>query len=123
MAQEPLPPISVDTLRQILDAHVSLASGALRTAGPAAADALIATMSTSNFIAPFDWQAFIATLGRPADDPAVLQDADLDTIRRLMTAHVRTDRFVGGHLDRLTASGYIDTAMTRLRELLTAGQV
>ena len=80
---------------------------------------LLAVMHETNFTAPFDWEAWLAELPQDAlNDPAYLDTADLETLRRLVTAHVRIDRFVGGHLDAVLANGYMDRAMGRAKQLL-----
>lgn len=53
-----------------------------------------------------------------ADDPKVLASAGLDTLRRLVTVHVRTNRFVEGHLEQLVTSGYLARLVERLGQIV-----
>ena len=83
---------------------------------------LLAVMHETGFTAPFDWSAWMQELPPGAiDDPATLAGADLDTLRRLVTAHIRIDRFSDGHLDAILANGYMDAAMVRAARLLDDG--
>ncbi len=50
-------------------------------------------------------------------DPAFLENADLTLLRKVMTYHVRTERFLQGHLQSLFENGYITSFLTRLEEL------
>ncbi|MHB2018685.1 MAG: DUF6508 domain-containing protein [Candidatus Xenobia bacterium] len=50
-------------------------------------------------------------------DPELLKQADVETLRRLLTTHVRQERFVEGHLANLFDQGYIVAILRRLREL------
>jgi Family of unknown function (DUF6508) len=53
-------------------------------------------------------------------DPALLAQADLLTLRKLLTAHVRQDRFIEGHLAQMLENGHISAILRRLRELRDA---
>jgi hypothetical protein len=114
----PLTPMPVEDLRRVVNI------GTTRKLSQATGDhhdkhELLAVMHETNFTEPFDWSDWIATFGaEKLNDPALLDTADLDTLRRLVTAHVRMDRFSGGHLDTILASGYMDRAMARARQLL-----
>ena len=55
------------------------------------------------------------------DDPAALAAADFDTVRRLLTLHVRADRFNAGHLGAVARSGHLAAVLRRLRALRDAG--
>jgi len=50
-------------------------------------------------------------------DPARLAAADVATLRRLITLHVRADRFVEGHLAAVAADGTLLTLLRRVRDL------
>ena len=117
-----LPPISrhdlvqiVDVLRQRLAALDADQKVAARLDLVRAAASL---WQSTGFVAPFDWPTWIRERGMDwATDPAVVASAGLDTLRRLVTAHVRTNRFVEGHLEHLVASGYLARVVERLREI------
>jgi len=50
-------------------------------------------------------------------DPAVLSEATLDDLRRLLTVHVRTERFSRGHFAEMVQSGHIAAILKRVGEL------
>jgi len=60
-----------------------------------------------NVIIPFDWKSWSDEAIRYQSDPNALDESDLLTLRKLLTAHVRADRFVEGHLAGLFQSGHI----------------
>lgn len=65
----------------------------------------------------FDWMAWMKTVQTDIDDLAKLAQADLLTVRRLLTAHLRMDRFNEGHLLAIFESGYLIALLRRLKEL------
>ena len=72
----------------------------------------------TGFCTPFDWNAWLATQPQGfSTDAGQLPGADLETLRKLLTAHTRLDRFMSGHLEHLHASGYLDAFVQRLRVL------
>jgi hypothetical protein len=46
-----------------------------------------------------------------------LERADLLTVRRLITTHVRKDRFIGGHMVHMLESGHITAILRQLKEI------
>lgn len=75
-------------------------------------DEFIATLYEQNILVQFDWTSSIDQVERYQSDPDALGEADLLTLRKLLTAHVRADRFVEGHLAGALQSGHI-TAILR----------
>ena len=65
----------------------------------------------------FDWMAWGAEARRYVDEPRELETADLDTIQKLITTHVRSDRFSEGHLRSMTVDGHIARILRRLETL------
>lgn len=66
----------------------------------------------------FDYDAWLKEKSEDfATDLNALESADFETIRNLITAHLRIDRFVGGHLDALLAKGYFHKVLQRINEL------
>lgn len=66
----------------------------------------------------FDYDAWLKEKPEEfATDLNALASADFDTVRNLITAHLRIDRFVGGHLDALLAKGYFHKVLQRINEL------
>lgn len=67
-------------------------------------------------ISDFDWSNWAE--GRElVQHPERITTVPLETIRRLITAHVRAERFSGGHLASMCANGHIAAVRRRLREL------
>ena len=122
----PLPDITKDDVISVLNAAAPLAlHGNVTNVAAASAQmveptiqAMLATMQQTEFMEPFDWQTEFK--GRDADlnDIGYVMQADLETLRKLMTTHVRIDRLSDGeHLNRLIASGYWGACLARMHEL------
>lgn len=60
----------------------------------------------------FDWVRWRAKVS----DPTALGGADLLTLRKLLTFHVRADRFSEGHLISAFEKGHITTILRRLAD-------
>jgi hypothetical protein len=71
----------------------------------------------NGWVEPFDWGAWQETAAGYAGSPERVATADIDTIRKLLTTHVRKDRFCEGHLVAMIASGHIAAVLRRLRDL------
>jgi len=70
-----------------------------------------------NFIFPFDWKSRSEEAKRYQSDPEALGASDLLTLRKLLTAHVRADRFVEGHLAGLFQNGHVTAILRRLKHV------
>jgi hypothetical protein len=66
----------------------------------------------------FDWQAWQEEAIGYLDYRIRLETADLDTVRRLLTAHLRADRFAEGHYDALLENGFFRDLLERAAILL-----
>jgi hypothetical protein len=66
---------------------------------------------------PFDWNSWHDEAFRYVNDPALLCNADLDVITKLLTTHVRADRFNDGHLADMAQRGHLKAILERIREL------
>ncbi len=84
---------------------------------PPEAQRLIRAISVHNLIVNFDWPAWQDEAQRFVD-PEVVRAASLDEVRKLLTLHVRQDRFDEGHFVDMIASGHISAVLRRLRELV-----
>ena len=71
-----------------------------------------------HLIVVFDWGAWQEEVERYRSDPQALAEADLLTVRKLLTAHVRKDRFVEGHLGSVFESGHMTAILRRMREIV-----
>ena len=78
------------------------------------------TLYDEGFIYPFDWGSwdYGVKLNR---NPELLQKANLLTLRKLMTAHVRQDRFCEGHLAGIFENGLVIRLLERLQQLSRNG--
>ncbi len=75
------------------------------------------TLETQRIIFPFDWPSWSREARRNWADPVMLADADLLTLRRLLTLHVRAERFNEEHLAEMLRSGHITAILRRLAQL------
>lgn len=69
------------------------------------------------FMVPFDTSAWEREAERYRRDLAALADAPLADIIKLVTMHLRADRFVGGHFAAVVASGEMAAILRRLAAL------
>ena len=69
------------------------------------------------FIVDFDWPNWQEEAERYYQQPKLLDQADLETICRLLTTHVRKDRFCEGHLACMLRDGHIAAILHRLKEI------
>jgi len=72
---------------------------------------------------PFDWPAWQDEAQRICYEPGLLESADLETIRRLLTLHLRKERFCEGHLAAVCEEGLMLRTLQRLKELVDEGSV
>lgn len=70
-------------------------------------------------IQPFNWPDWVEGT-RLVENPALLRNASLPTLRKLLTAHVRADRFTEGHLAAMFENGQIVMILKRLAEIYQA---
>jgi hypothetical protein len=82
----------------------------------------LTNLDTTGFNLVFDYHTWLES-SNDIHGKTVLKDldflskADLDTLRKLMTAHIRTERFANGHIASLISSGYMWSFMERLESL------
>ena len=65
----------------------------------------------------FDWENWETEAMKWVREPALLKEADLGTVRRLLTWHIRQNRFTKNHVATMIASGHIRLILKRLQEL------
>lgn len=80
--------------------------------------ALLETMRGMQFICEFDWMAFGKKAEQLIADEALLAKADLETLRKLFTAHSRNESLYDGHMASMIDSGHFQKAVMRLSALL-----
>lgn len=71
----------------------------------------------NGFVVKFNWEGWGAEAAAYESDPARLQAADLSQLRRLLTWHIRQNRFAKGHLAGMIANGRIPAILRRLKEI------
>lgn len=76
----------------------------------------IKALSGNGFIQPFDWMNWREG-EQLVDHPELLRRANLQTLRKLLTAHVRADHFSEGHLAAMFESGHIAMILKRMAEI------
>ncbi|HEY9801783.1 MAG TPA: DUF6508 domain-containing protein [Leptolyngbyaceae cyanobacterium] len=77
----------------------------------------IAALYAENFIIPFDWISWQQEATRFVTDPVLINLADISTIQKLFTSHVRQERFCSGHLAKLIDHGHFLTILQRLQAI------
>lgn len=71
----------------------------------------------NGFVVRFDWENWEKEALAFVRDPALLKDADLTVLRRLLTWHIRQNRFTKNHVATMIASGHILIVLKRLRDI------
>ena len=71
----------------------------------------------NGWIVDFGWPSWQDQAEQYCLHPEKLQSADINTIRRLLTTHVRKDRFCGGHLLSVFKSGHLTAVLRRLQAI------
>jgi hypothetical protein len=71
----------------------------------------------NGWIEPFDWSEWQEVAATYIDSPKLLASADAQTIRKLLTTHVRRDRFCEGHLASMFETGHIVGLLRRLKAI------
>lgn len=81
---------------------------------------LVEALNRQELVFPFDWQEWSEQAQQLVNDPDLLAQADLETVRKLLTTHARCERFVSGHLAKMLDSGHIMAILKRLKQLRSA---
>lgn len=74
---------------------------------------LVQDLYDCGIVYDFDWGAWQDTAIRLFETPSELDKADLNTLRKLLTTHVRKDRFCEGHLVEMVTTGHIAAILSR----------
>jgi hypothetical protein len=126
--QEEIPPINREEIEAVL-AYIPTLSDAGFSFGEwrthegqfpqyvfsAEADKFIKALS--KLIVVFDWPAWKEKASIIMEDPGALAKADLLALRRLITTHLRAERFNEGHLAAQFESGHLLGILKRLKEI------
>jgi O-acetyl-ADP-ribose deacetylase (regulator of RNase III) len=77
-------------------------------------DNFIQTLYQEGFVVSFDWMAWSKESKRLVKRPELLDSVDIATIQKLLTTHVRAERFCSGHIAGMIDNGHILTILQRL---------
>jgi hypothetical protein len=77
----------------------------------------ITTLYHCNFIQEFDWTLWHDEAEKYQKYPELISGADLEIIIKLLTTHVRADRFCTGHLASMLDNGHLLQILQRLAEI------
>lgn len=80
-------------------------------------DGFVLALYRQHIVLQFDWVSWKDEAKRHMARTDSLAEADLLTIRKLLTTHVRADRFVEGHLGQVLNSGHIVEILRRLKAI------
>ena len=80
--------------------------------------AFIETLSTASVTVDFAWGPWQPYALRYWEEPSRLDRARLRTLRKLLTLHLRKDRFVEGHFAEMLESGHITAILRRAAYLV-----
>ena len=86
------------------------------------ANEFIGELHDRGFVYPFDWPAWSERAREYFERPQLLEDASLDTIRRLFVVIVRRERFCEGTILDAFESGFVVAALQRLAKLNVPGR-
>ena len=65
----------------------------------------------------FDYLRWLNEAKKYIEDPKLLESADLLTLRKLLTLHIRKERFCSGHLAAAIDTGHLVKILERLKVL------
>lgn len=77
----------------------------------------IETLNAASVVIDFGWPAWQPQALRYWEQPSRLDSAQLMTLRKLLSLHLRKDRFVEGHLAEMLESGHINAILRRAAQL------
>ena len=80
-------------------------------------DRFVKVLYEEGFIISFDWTKWQDEAQKYCLEPEKWKTADLATIQKLLTTHVRKDRFCEGHLAAMLKDGHIVAILKRLKEI------
>jgi hypothetical protein len=78
---------------------------------------LMNALHDSGSVLVFDWTAWQDEAGQYVSHPELLGSADIATLQKLLTLHIRKERFFQGHFGAMIDSGHIKRILERLKEL------
>jgi hypothetical protein len=80
-------------------------------------ESFLQALYDNGWIEQLDWTKWQETAARYVDSPDLLTSASAETIRTLLTTHVRKDYSCEGHLAAMFESGHIVACLQRLKTI------
>lgn len=80
-------------------------------------DQFIQTLYQEEFVIQFAWTDWQQEAEAFIQHPERVQATDLETIQKLLTTHVRAERFSSGHLAQMIQTGHILAILNRLADI------
>ena len=80
-------------------------------------ESFLQALYDNDWIEQLDWTKWQETAARYVDSPDLLTSASAETIRTLLTIHVRKDYSCEGHLAAMFENGNIVALLQRLKEI------
>lgn len=81
------------------------------------------TLYQNGWIIEFNWPEFQDEAIQYYQHPDLLDSADIETLRKLLTLNVRKDRFCEGHLADMIENGHIAAILKRLRDISNGDEI
>lgn len=85
-------------------------------------EAFLESIYDNGWVMDFDWPRWQGQAKKYVQSPDRLQTARIGTIRKLLTTHVRKDRFCAGHLNAMFENGHLTAILRRLKNILDSGR-
>jgi hypothetical protein len=80
-------------------------------------ESFVQALYDNGWIEQLDWTKWQEKAAQYIDSPNLLASADTETIRNLLTTHVRKDYICEGHLAAMFENGHIVALLRRLKEI------
>ena len=78
---------------------------------------LLSNLSEAGLVQSFDWPSWRENAERYIENPELVQHADLETLQKLITTHLRAERFISGHIAQMIDNGHLLAILQRLSTL------
>jgi len=80
-------------------------------------DEFIKILYSEEFVTSFNWSAWQDEAAKFVEQPKLLESAELSTRQKLLTTHVRKERFCSGHFAAMIDNGHILAILKRLKQI------
>jgi len=80
-------------------------------------DEFIKILYSEEFVTSFNWSAWQKEAAKFIEQPKLLESAELNTLQKLLTTHVRKERFCSGHFAAMIDNGHILAILKRLKQI------